>query len=527
MHRRAVVLSFLCALLVLLGGFPASAQPAPLTGFDDSANTALREWNVPGMAVSVVKDGRVVFAKGYGVRKVGGTAPVDAHTLFSIGSISKSFAAMGLGMLVEEGKLSWDDPVTQYLPYFQLHDPYATREFTIRDLLVHRSGLPEVCGGILWYGSDYSREEVLKRLRYLQPVSSFRSTFAYQSVTYMAAGEVIRAVTGKSWEDFTRERIFSPLGMKESSSLFRELKGAKNLALPHVRLDGKPVAIAYRDSDALGPGGFIVSNVHDMARYMQLLLAEGAWEGKKLYGERVATEMFAPQMVIPLRPSGHPEFKALNATFSAYGFGWFVRDYRGRKLVWHSGGMDGMSAVVMLVPEEELGITVLTPQDHGLTTAMAYQLLDAWLGAPKKDWARLVLKFREEGEQKAKEAEAKLVASRVPGTKPSLEPGRYAGPYRDRMYGDLSITQENGKLVLRFSHSPAFTADLEHWQYDTFRLHWRDPMGFPKGFVTFPLDAKGRIKGFEFDQPALLDVNFKELNVTRVSDAAEGAGHSR
>ncbi len=519
MHRRAVVPSFLCALLLLLGGLSASAQPAPLAGFDDSTQAALRAWNVPGLAVSVVKDGKVVLAKGYGVRKVGGAEPIDAHTLFSIGSISKSFAAMGLGMLVEEGKLSWDDPVTQYLPYFQLYDPYVTREFTVRDLLVHRSGLPEVCGGLLWYGSDYSREEVIQRLRHLQPVTSFRSTFAYQNVTYMVAGEVIRAVTGKSWEDFTRERIFTPLGMKESSSLFRELKGAKNLALPHVRIDGKPVAIAYRDSDALGPGGSIVSSVHDMARYMQLLLDEGTWEGKKLYGQKVATELFTPQMLVPIRPSGHPELKALNATYSSYGFGWFLRDYRGRRLVWHTGGMDGMTAVVMLVPEEKLGITVLSHQDGGIPTALAYQLLDASLGAPKKDWAGLVLKFREEREQKAKEAEAKLVAARVPGTKPSLELGRHAGTYRDRMYGDLSLTEESGKLVLRFSHSPAFTADLEHWHHDTFRLHWRDPMGFPKGFLTFALDAKGHIKGFDFDQPSLLDVNFKELHITRVPDA--------
>ncbi len=519
MHPRAAAPSLLFALLLLLGGVPAFAQPEPLAGFDASAQTAIREWNVPGLAISVVKDGKVVHSKGYGVRKVGGSAPIDEHTLFAIGSISKSFAAMGLGMLVEEGKLSWDDPVSKYLPYFQLHDPYATREFTIRDLLVHRSGLPEVCGGILWYGSDYSREEVLKRLRHLQPVSSFRSTFAYQSVTYMAAGEVIRAVSGKSWDDFTRERIFTPLGMKESSSLYRDLKTAKNLALPHVRIDGKPVAIAYRDSDALGPGGSIVSNLHDMNRYMQVLLGEGTLEGQKLYGQGVATELFTPQMVVPLRPSGHPQLKALNATFSAYGFGWFLRDYRGRKLVWHSGGMDGMSAVVMLVPEEKLGITVLSHQDGGIVSAMAYQLLDAYLGAPRTDWAGLVLKFREEREQKAKEAEAKLVAARVQGTKPALALGRYAGTYRDPMYGDLSLTQENGKLVLRFSHSPSFTADLEHWQYDTFRLHWRDPMGFPKGFVTFSLDAKGHIKGFDFEQPSLLDVNFEELNVTRVPDA--------
>jgi CubicO group peptidase (beta-lactamase class C family) len=519
MHPRAAVLPLLCALFLLLGGSSASAQAAPLSGFDDYVHTALREWNVPGLAVSVVKDGKVVLSKGYGVRKVGESAPVDAHTLFSIGSISKSFTALALGMLVDEGKLSWDDPVTQYLPYLQLHDPYVTRELTVRDLLTHRSGLPDVSGGILWYGSDYSREEVLKRLRYIKPVSSFRSTYAYQNVTYMAAGEVVRAVSGKSWDDFIRERIFTPLGMKDSNSLYRDLKKSKNLALPHVRIEGRPVAIAYRDSDALGPAGSILSSVQDMSRYMQLLLAEGTLDGRKLYGEKVARELFTPQMSLPIPPLTRPEFKPIDPRFRAYGFGWFLRDYRGRKLVSHTGGMDGMTAVVMLVPEENLGITVLSHQDGGIFNALALRLLDAWLGATETDWARVLLKYRAEGEQQAKEAEAALVSARAQGTKPSLELGRYAGNYRDRMYGDLSIAQENGRLVLRFSHSPSFTADLEHWQYDTFRLHWRDPMNFPKGFLTFALDARGKLKGFAFDQPKLLDVNFDELAVERVAEA--------
>ncbi|HEX8440490.1 serine hydrolase [Archangium sp.] len=519
MHRRAAVLPVLFALFLSLGGSVAFGQASPLAGFDDSANNAIREWNVPGLAVSVVKDGKVVFSKGYGLREVGKPAPVDEHTLFSIGSISKSFTALALGLLVEEGKLSWDDPVSQHLPYFQMYDPYVTRELTVRDLLTHRSGLPDVSGGILWYGSDYSREEVLKRVRYIKPVSSFRGTYAYQNVMYMAAGEVVRAVSGKSWDDFIRERLFTPLGMEESQSLFRDLKTSRNVALPHVRIDGKPVAIAYRDSDALGPAGSILSNVHDMARYMQLLLGEGTIDGKKLYGESVARELFTPQMVVPVPPSSRPEFKSIDPRFRAYGLGWFLRDYRGRKLVSHTGGMDGMTAVVMLVPEEKLGITVLSHQDGALFNGMAFRILDAYLGAPRTDWAQVLLKYRGEGERQAKEAEAKLVAARVQGTKPALELGRYAGSYRDRMYGNLSVTQENGRLVLGFSHSPSFTADLEHWQYDTFRLHWRDPMNFPKGFLTFSLDSKGNIKGFTFDQPKLLDVNFDELAVERVPNA--------
>jgi CubicO group peptidase (beta-lactamase class C family) len=512
-------LPFLCALFLWLGGAPAYGQAAPLTGFDEYVHSAIRDWDVPGLAVSVVKDGKVVHARGYGVRKVGAPAQIDEHTLFAIGSISKSFTAIALGLLVDEGKISWDDPVTQHLPYFQLYDPYASRELTIRDLLIHRSGLPDFSGGILWYGADYSREEALKRIRYIKPATSFRSTFAYQSVTYMAAGEIVRAISGKSWDDFTRDRIFHPLGMKESSSLYRDLKTAKNLAMPHIRVDGKTVAIGYRDSDSLGPAGSIVSSVHDMARYMQLLLAEGAPQGKKLYSEKVARELFTAQMLVPNRPSSAPEFKPLNAMFRAYGLGWFLNDYRGRKVVSHTGGMDGMSAISLLVPEEKLGITVLSHQDGGISDAVAIRMLDAWLGAPQTDWAGILLKYRAEGEQKRKAAEDALVSSRVQGTKPSLEPTRYAGGYRDRMYGDLSIVQEGGGLVLKFSHSPAFTADLKHWHYDTFRIHWRDPMNFPKGFLTFTLDSKGKVKGFELDQPKLLDVNFAEMTVERVPDA--------
>ncbi len=527
MPRPAALLRFLCALL-LLGAAPALAQPTTVpAGFDAYVEKALGDWEVPGVSVSVVKDGNVVLAKGYGVRRLGGTAKVDAHTQFAIGSISKSVTAMAVGLLVDEGKLGWDDKVGQHLPTFQLYDPYVTRELTVRDLLTHRSGLPEVSGGILWYGSDYSRTEVLERFRHVRPVSSFRSTFAYQNVMYVAAGEVVRSLSGKSWDAFIRERLFTPLGMKDTHSLYADLKRSRNLASPHVRIDGKPVAIEYRDSDAIGPAGSIMSSAHDMSRYMQLLLGQGTFAGKKLYSPEVAKELFTAQTLVPLSPSTRPETAHLAARFHAYGLGWFLRDYRGRKLVQHTGGMDGMAAVTMLLPEENLGITVLSPQDGGLFAALAYWLLDGYLGASELDWSAVMLKYRAQGEQKAKTAEAERTAARVSGTKPSLALTRYAGPYRDRMYGDLSVVEEKGRLVLRFSHSPAFTADLEHWHYDTFRIHWRDPKGFPKGFLTFALDAKGQPTRFTFDQPKLLDVDFRELSVERVPDAPPAAAGAR
>jgi CubicO group peptidase (beta-lactamase class C family) len=476
-------------------------------------NAALDRFATPGLAVAVVKNDELVLARGFGQRGLIEPAPVDERTLFAIGSISKSFTATSVGLLVDEGKLAWDDPVQKVLPGFQLCDPYATREMTVRDLLTHRSGLAEVSGGTIWYGSTYDRAEVVKRLRYLKPVSSFRSQFAYQNSMYLVAGQLIPAVTGSDWDTFVQERLFKVLGMTGSVTSITAFKPAENVVTPHITVKGEAQAVAHRNYDNVGPAASIYSSVVDMAQYLRLHLRQGRYAAQQLLSAAAAREMATPQMVIPIRPNP-PALAALTPEFFTYGLGWFIRNYRGRKVVMHSGGVDGLVALAVMVPEEELGIVALINQESALAAAVTYSLLDAYLDAPTTDWYDAFLQVRREAADKEQAARTALEDARVTGTQPALALEQYAGTYHADVYGEASVTLEDDHLVLRFSRTPAFTGDLEHWHYDTFRIHWRDPM-VSAGLVTFPLTAQGKPFEMKFDQPKLLDVDFAELEFTR------------
>ena len=482
-------------------------------------DTTLQDFEVPGAAVAVVKDDAIVFAAGYGTRELGRDLPVNEHTLFAAGSISKSFTATALAMLVGEGKLAWDDPVTHYLPGFQLHDAYATREITIRDLLTHRCGLADVSGGTLWYGSTYDRAEVIRRLRYLKPVSSFRSRFAYQNVMYLVAGEIIPAASGVSWDEFVRERILKPLGMTSSNTSVNDLAAALNVAQPHARIDGKVQRVAYRNYDNVAPAASINTSAVDLAQYARLYLKNGHFGDQALLAPEPAAELVTAQTIIPIDPRP-PELQALTPKFYAYGLGWFLRDYRGRKLIIHTGGVDGMTALLALVPEEQAGVVVLANQEEALIGATCYHMLDVLLGETDTDWFAAYQAWRQRFLQEQTALRDKVIESRRAGTSPSLAPGAYAGTYGDVLYGEAAVSQEADRLVLRFSHTPSFTGDLEHWHYDTFRIHWRDPM-IPPGLVTFPLTSGAQIDEMKFDQPKLLDADFAELNFRRMADQAE------
>ncbi len=475
---------------------------------------ALHAFEVPGLAIAVVQDNAVVLAQGYGARTSGNPERVDEHTLFAIGSISKSVTAACLALLVDEGKLGWDDRVTQYLPEFQLADPYVTREITVRDLLTHRSGLRDVSGGTLWYGSTYDREEVMRRLRYLRPVASFRSRFAYQNVMYLAAGEIVAAISGQSWDEFVNQRIFKPLGMTRSNTSVAALANTVNVATPHAGVGGEVQAVAYRDYDNVGPAASINASAVDMAQYIRLLLAGGCYHEQQLLSAAQIQEMWAAQMVIPIA-APPPPLATLAPQFMAYGLGWFVRDYRGHKLVLHSGGVDGMAALLTLVPAKGLGVVVLTNQEEVLAHPITYQLLDEYLELPHTDLLPAYLEVRAERLAKRQEAEAKRDAARIAGTSPTLGLEHYVGTYADELYGTATVSLEAEQLVLSFDASPAFTGELTHWHYDTFQITWRDPL-IPKGLVTFPLNAHGAVAAMQFEQPKLLDADFAELDFRRV-----------
>jgi CubicO group peptidase (beta-lactamase class C family) len=483
----------LCAgLAVTVVCGPAGAQRGltePLRGLDGYVARAVREWGIPGLAIGVVKDDSLVWARGFGVRRLGDTARVTPRTIFAIGSCTKAFTVATLAMLVDSSRLAWDDPVTRYLTGFQLADPYVTRELTIRDLLTHRSGLPR--GDALWYATPYDRDEVLRRIRFLQPSWSFRSHYGYQNIMVLAAGQIIPVVMGVSWDDFVRQRLFVPLGMTATSTSIEALDSTQELATPHERFKDRERSIAWRNVDNIGPAGAINSNVHDLAQWMRLLLTEGLYRGERLLSASTIREMWSPQTIIPLdtltarlRPSTH---------FEAYGLGWVLSDYRGRELVAHGGAIDGFRAIVGLVPEEHLGVVVLTnggEPGRELTTALYLRVVDAYLGGRGRDWSADLLQVRNRQMARDSSERAREEASRVAGTAPALALPAYAGTYRNELYGDVTVTVDSGVLFMRFG--PYYNAALSHWQYDTFKAAWQDP---EEGYdlMTFTLNAGGRV----------------------------------
>jgi CubicO group peptidase (beta-lactamase class C family) len=492
--------------VVLACLFAASAfgQAAPLNGFDAYAEKARIDWEVPGMAIAIVKDDKIVYAKGFGVKKIGEAGAIDEKTQFAIGSSSKAFTAATLAILVDEGKIKWDDRVSKYLPDFEVYDPYVTRELTIRDLLTHRSGLER--GDFLWYGTENSRSEILRRTRFIKPTWSLRSTFGYQNLMYLAAGMVVEKVTGKTWDEFVAERVFTPLGMSATSTSIKAFKPGDNVSTPHAKIDDKVSPIPWRNIDNIAPAGSINSNVLDMAQWLRLQLAGGTSDGKKVFSAGVAREMHMGQTVIRLE--GQQGLTYPEAHFLNYGMGWFLSDYKGKKLVEHGGAIDGMRAEVALVPEEKLGVVVLTNLNGAIVSMpLLYMIIDAYLGAPQKDHsAELLAKYKPLLAAGAA-AEKKAEADRVQNTKPTLELTNYVGNYNNDLYGDVKITMENGSLKMAFG--PAFASSLEHWNYDTFRGSFF-AAGNSKPTITFSMNAQGKPDSLTLGLPGMAQYPFKK-----------------
>lgn len=516
-------------LLCLVLSVAVFAQDAPPADLDAYVARAMKTFEVPGLALAIVKDGKVVLAKGYGVRKLGDPAPVDENTLFGIASNSKAFTAAALAMLVDEGKLSWDDPVTKYLPSFHLYDPYVSRELMVRDLLCHRSGLGLGAGDLLfWPDTDFKRADVLAAAGNIRPATSLRSRYAYNNLAFVVAGELVPAVTGKSWDDFVRERIFTPLGMTSTRITTTGLKPGDNIAYQHSkgwRLQGELKPIAFNRDEIWAAAAGIKSSVNDLSKWVLAQLNGGKLpDGKRLWSEAQANEMWSAQFALPTGRATTGPLAALRPNFSAYGLGWSLRDYRGRKIVSHGGALTGMVSTVVLVPEEKLGIIVLTNQEEGgAYSSISYHILDHYLKtATAADWIAAFRASRDQSLARAAEAEKKQAAARAANSRPSLELAKYAGEYTDAWYGKVTIENHDGKLVLKFTHTPSLVADLEHWNYDTFRAVFRDNT-VPDAFLTFTLKPDGNIEqmkmiptsslaDFSFDYQDLL---FKPVTKTK------------
>jgi CubicO group peptidase (beta-lactamase class C family) len=376
---------------------PLEAQAKPLQGLDAYVTRSMADWKVPGMALAVVRNDSVVLAKGYGVRTLAKPDSVNAHTLFAIGSSSKAFTAMAVAMLVDQSKLKWDDRATTYLPELQLYDAYATRELTVRDLLTHRSGL--TAADLMLFAEHMTRDSVLHQIRYVKPTYSFRSHFGYSNLMYLAAGQLAARLAGVSWDEVIARKIFAPLGMTSSNTSVTGLEGLPNVATPHAEIDDTVRQIPYFNLDAIAPAGSINSNVLDMAQWVRFQLAGGKVGGKPLIGPEAFRETHTAQTVMPVE--GFWKRATADAHLVSYGMGWYLYDYQGHEIIQHGGNIDGMSALVGLLPDDGTGIVILSNLDgNELTYALMYRVFDASLSLPPKDWSAIFLKAdREEKAQ--------------------------------------------------------------------------------------------------------------------------------
>lgn len=517
-QKYQVAIIWLVAILLLpMGGLQAQKpnykkELKELSAYYEKSRA---DFNVPGLAVAIVKDGETIFSEGFGVADVRTNAPVDGETMFAIASNTKAMTSAALAILVDEGLINWNDKVVDYLPYFRLYDPWVTQNMTIKDLLVHNSGLATFSGDLLWYGTNYSRVEVIRRARHLKPVFEFRDGFGYQNIMYMAAGEIIPAVTGKSWDDFVIENFFQPLAMNRTITSTSELAKFQNVATPHNDRDDEVIAIEYLQWDNMAPAGSVISSVNDVSKWLMLQLNRGIWQSDTIFSPARSREMWEQGNIQTVSPFYETNFPS--TTFKSYGLGWGLSNYLGRKIIGHSGGYDGMISYTCLVPDENLAFVILTNKTSNLYFPLLYKTLDVFLDGPEKDWSQWMLNRLNESKKNREADEARLEEERVKNTSVSLPLSDYAGTYRCNMYGDAEVVQSGEGLTVRLIPTPIFTATLDHWHFDTFRLTFDDVPSLPSGFCTFVLGADGKIAEMKIDVPNP-DFDFTELEFKRVNE---------
>ena len=489
----------LCLVLLLA---PMRVAAAPPEGFDARVEQLRQAAGVPGMAIAIVENGETTLARGYGVRKLGEATPVDARTIFPNGSTGKAFTSAGLAILVDQGRIGWDDKVIDHMPWFRMYDPWVTREMTVRDLLVHRSGLGLGAGDLLFVPrTNLTRRESVKRLAFIKPATSFRSGYAYDNILYMVAGQLIEEVTGQSWERWTAEQIFRRAGMRTATSDQDKRFATRNRAFPHARLggalrgDGAMQRLDERDE--LGrnsaPAGLAAVSATDMARWIGIQLAKGAIPGGgRLFSEAQSAEMWKPVVLQPNSPVPAP-LAVTQPMFDTYALGWDVSDYRGVKLVSHGGGVFGFVCTIALIPEKNVGFAILTNAEEGwIVRGLMYELLDHYIGAPKGNWPETVAAITKQRIAAAKAALA-APAAPPPPVGPALPLARYVGVYRDPWYGDIEVGQAAGKLTIDFKSTPRMKGALDHRQYDSFVTRFEDKALEP-AHVTFAIDADGKVE---------------------------------
>lgn len=505
--------SILLPVLIFLSAIVAVAQTAQpdLKRLDAFYERVVKDWDLPGMTVGIVKDGKLIFSKGYGVMEIGKSGRPDENTLYAIASNTKAFTSATIATLVQDGTLSWNGKVRDYLPYFELYDPYVSQEANLRDILSHRVGLGTFSGDVIWYKANLSAEQIIRRIKYLPKAYDFRAGYGYSNLMYITAGEVIRTATGKSWAENVHERLITPLGMTRTITSVRDLEKTGNYATPHAREAGKNIPIPWVDWETIAATGGIISSVKDLSNWMIFNLNHGIWGTDTLLTAASRNLLWTPHNNFVVDHTTPNDF---HRHFNAYGLGWGLSDYHGRLRVGHTGGYDGMISALNLIPDENLGVVVLTNGMNSPIMAVTYQTLDAFLGAPEKDWSAEMLKGRQQAQQQDSRISDREGRHKT-GTKPSLELAAYAGTYFSANYGNIGVKLENGQLLLSFEHSPGLNAHLEHWHYDVWKINWDEEQAwFGFGTVQFEMDNNLKVTGIRFDVPND-DIFFEELTPLR------------
>ena len=526
MKNRFLSVAFIGVFYYIIPFF-TYAQPLTSQQIDALVQRTLTTFDVPGIAVAVVKDGKVVHSKGYGVRSLKTGQPVDENTLFGIASNSKAFTATALGILMDEGKLTWDDKVIDHIPEFRLYNPYVTEEFTIRDLLTHRSGMGLGAGDLMFWpdSSNFTMKDIIHNLRYLKPVSGFRTKFDYDNLLYMVAGEVIERVSGKSWSEFVEERIMKPLQMNRSAGYYKRLADKVNVIDAHAPVNGK-VQVISRDIMRFGySAGGINSSVADMSKWVIAQLNRGKYGengGKQLVSESVHAEMWSPQTIMPTNATATPPY---NTHFAAYGLGWFLSDVKGLKQVTHTGGLAGMVTQVTLLPELQLGIIVFTNQQSGgAFSSVTNVIKDSYLGLPPTDWVARYSERKKQGETEAAKSTAAIwagIEKEQKATTTNVDFANYAGTYRDRWFGDVILSQQGGRTWFRSVRAPKLTGELFYYKGNTYVVKWTNRSLDADAYVTFAVDdtmKPASIKMRPISPLTDFSFDFQDLDLQRVKE---------
>ncbi|MGD9561590.1 MAG: serine hydrolase [Pyrinomonadaceae bacterium] len=477
---------FLLLVLSVGATFAQTAQQRNVDIFDKYAESARTAWEVPGMSIGIVKDGNVLLSKGYGVRELGKSDPVNAQTLFGAMSTTKAMVAAAMGMLVDEGKVSWDDKVIKHLPSFRVADPYVTNEMKVRDLFTHNTGIGNA--DFLWaWTPELSSDEIVARMRFAPQAYSFRGGYTYQNIMYLVAGQVIEKASGMKWERFMDERLFAPLGMKDTFPNYALSKAHANRSVAHYEIDGKIVPIPEMNADPIAPAGAVWSTSDDIAKWLKFMLGETSVNGKELLKAATLAEILRPQTVIPAGQF-YPTTRITKPHWTTYGLGWFQHDYRGEMVNFHTGSLAGRTAIIGLIPDKKLGIYIFGNVDHAeVRHALMYKAFDlfAFDDSNGRDWSSEFKALYDGIAAEGKKQEAAVKAMRIQNTRPSLALEAYIGRYSDPLYGSMEVSAADGKL--RLTVNKGLSARLDHWQFDTFQAVW-DKRWWGEDLMSFQIN---------------------------------------